>query len=85
LEWLEVQKLEEKICLLRQNATGQHGPSILDFPAAESTPGTPSYVSMKRLHDDDDNDDLLDSPEMVHHWIVVHSRLRIQEPKKYDS
>jgi hypothetical protein len=42
-------------------------------------------VSTKCPHDDDGDDDLLDSPEMAHHWIVVHSRLHIQEPEKYDS
>jgi hypothetical protein len=65
LEWLEVQKLEEEIHLLRQNATGQRGPSILDSPAAESTPGTPSHVGTKYPYDDDGDDDLLDSPEMA--------------------
>jgi hypothetical protein len=85
LERLEVQKLEEEIRLLRQNATGQRGPSILDSPVVESTPGTPSHVGTKRPHDDDGDDDLLDSPETACRRIVVRSQLRIQEPEKYDS
>jgi hypothetical protein len=85
LEWLEVQKLEEEIRLLRQNATGQCGPSILDSSAAESTPSIPSHVGTKRPHDDNSDDDLLDSPEIARRRIVVYSQLRIQEPEKYDS
>jgi hypothetical protein len=64
---------------------GQCGPSILDSPAAESTPDTTSHVGTKRPHDDDGDDDLLNSPETARHRIVVHSRLHIQESEKYDS
>jgi hypothetical protein len=64
---------------------GQRSPSILDFPIVESTPGIPSQVGTKCLYDNNSDNNLLDSPETAHYQIVIHSRLHIQEPKKYNS